>query len=82
MVDSRKLLLMSFERKLPLIQMNSDQTMEFYHALRKLDELVVSWWYNYAAGRDVVSAKIKQQIYTHYNFDVEKYYEVKKYGNY
>lgn len=82
MVDSRKLILMSFEKKNPLISVNSEQTLDFYKSLVKLEELVVSWWYHYAAGRETVAAKIQQQIYTNYNFDVSKYYEVKKYGTY
>lgn len=82
LVDSDRICLSSLSIGAVLKEMPSVSTLEFYNYLLELKRMITSWDLNRMNGRDKTAHTIRGQIFVNYKFDIEKYYKIRKYGNF
>lgn len=82
LVDSDKICLSSLTIGAILKEMPSASSLEFYSYLMELKRQIHSWDLSRMNGRENTAHVIRGQIFVNYKFDIEKHYQLKKYGNY
>lgn len=82
LVDSDKILVNSLATGQNLLEFNSSQTMDLYHALQDLKSKITHWVYQVELNKPATAASIRGQIYANFKFDINKHYQPKKYGKF
>lgn len=81
LVDSNNILVNSLVLGRKVMEFSSEQSLELYLQLTELLRISKSWSMHSLAGKTNVADTIRGQIYSKFNFDINRHYKISKYGS-
>lgn len=82
LVDSQKTLVISLTSGQILIELASVDTLTLYTKLIELKRLINSWELHTSQNHVNTASVVRAQIHANYQFDIQKHYKIKKYGQF